>query len=882
VASIVVVIGGCLVAPLGALASGSAENTAVAMTWTGPPEINGGLAVHDVSCVSSLFCVAVGDWVSGEGDAMVFDGHSWTTPTSVLTTASTLSSVSCTSTSFCMAVDDAGEFLTFDGTSWTTPAFIAAEARDGQYEVSCASATMCVAIGNAYAYTYDGTTWTQVSSLDDPDDLTKVSCTETSVCVVAGSGLLATLDGGTWTTAADSADINAVSCAPTADCITISVGNDVQEFDGTTWTDEGTVDPASPLVAASCAVSFDCTAFDENGNVVTSDGATWSVGATVDQQDHGAASAILDVSCASSSFCVAIDQESYVFYDNGGTWTTNASTQVDENSGLYGLSISCASTTSCVGVDGVGDALTFDGTSWTPPASNKDPDPSWSQVSCASVTFCMAVDYWGDAFIYNGQTWTPTSSPAGSLFTDVSCPVVGSCMASGDHEAVIYTNGAWGQPATPIPTLSSNKFTAMACASLTLCAAADEEGDMFMFTGSKWNEQTGVFPLGPDGINYVTSMSCVASSTFCVGVDSYGDAITYQDGQWSVVPTGAQNHGFDEGLNHVSCASPTFCVAINSGGVTVVYNGTQWTQIAYLGSDISGIGSGVALSCPTTTFCVAVDDTGIVHYLYPDTTSVQGGPDVGSAAVAESVTFTATVNTNAPDLVSRPTGEVRFVAGSVALCQAAVDDGTATCAASDAPAGVDEVKAQYSGDINFMSSAATSQLLVGGAFAPPTASITVPADQAVYHVGQVVDASFTCTAGNGTTISSCTGSVPSGSAIVTTSAAIGSHSFTVVAKDADGQTAQAVATYSVVAVPVIKKLSPARGKVGQAVTIKGTALASATIVSFGSVTAEVTTDTASKIVVTVPPGAETGPVSVTTGGGTATSPNAFVVKTSKK
>ena len=60
--------------------------------------------------------------------------------------------------------------------------------------------------------------------------------------------------------------------------------------------------------------------------------------------------------------------------------------------------------------------------------------------------------------------------------------------------------------------------------------------------------------------------------------------------------------------------------------------------------------------------------------------------------------------------------------------------------------------------------------------APPTVTVATPVNSGSYNQGQVVDASYSCTAGEGATISSCAGPVASGTSIETSTA--GAHTFT--------------------------------------------------------------------------------------------------------
>lgn len=81
--------------------------------------------------------------------------------------------------------------------------------------------------------------------------------------------------------------------------------------------------------------------------------------------------------------------------------------------------------------------------------------------------------------------------------------------------------------------------------------------------------------------------------------------------------------------------------------------------------------------------------------------------------------------------------------------------------------------------------------------------------------------------------------------------------------------------------PTITGFSPASGAIGTPVTITGTNLRGASTVSFNSTSASsYTIESATQITATEPEGATTGPISVTTRGGTATSTEDFTVLTS--
>ena len=85
-------------------------------SWTAPASIDGSLGLNSVSCPSSSFCMAV----DFSGNALAYNGSVWTAPALVGGTHS-LGSVSCPSSSFCAALDFTGLAITYDGSSWAAP-----------------------------------------------------------------------------------------------------------------------------------------------------------------------------------------------------------------------------------------------------------------------------------------------------------------------------------------------------------------------------------------------------------------------------------------------------------------------------------------------------------------------------------------------------------------------------------------------------------------------------------------------------------------------------------------------------------------------------------------------------------------------------------------
>ena len=127
------------------------------------------------------------------GNAFTYNGASWSGPDAIDIYG--LARVSCTSASFCVAVDIRGNALIYNGASWSSPV-----AADGTFRyftsVSCTSPTFCMAV-DAYgnASIYNGTTWSAPVYVDD-NTLVAVSCKSASFCVILDSVKSATVYTG--------------------------------------------------------------------------------------------------------------------------------------------------------------------------------------------------------------------------------------------------------------------------------------------------------------------------------------------------------------------------------------------------------------------------------------------------------------------------------------------------------------------------------------------------------------------------------------------------------------------------------------------------------------------------------------------------------------
>src|SRR5207302_849132 len=92
-----------------------------------------------------------------------------------------------------------------------------------------------------------------------------------------------------------------------------------------------------------------------------------------------------------------------------------------------------------------------------------------------------------------------------------------------------------------------------------------------------------------------------------------------------------------------------------------------------------------------------------------------------------------------------------------------------------------------------------------------------------------------------------------------------------------GGSASSSGSFTVLNPPTITSFTPSSGLAGASVTISGANLTGATVVRFNGTSAGFTVNSATTITATVPAGASSGPISVTTPGGSASSSGSFTV-----
>lgn len=405
-------------------------------------------ALHGVACTSTSSCVAVDGagnvvniTISGEGTA--------TSSKQDIDGSNELTAVTCAG-STCVAVDSQGNVFvsTNAGTSWSKQYLVSSKLTS----VSCASSSLCLAAGSdgsATTFNPAAVPASHVQLIDSGNGINAASCIGSSTdCIVSdtkGNAFYATnvstSANGTWTTwngPTGQSPSQAVNCPTSTLCV---LADGVAEEGGGgklyyasslggAWK-EGFA-PSFGVDSVSCGSTSLCVSGQAEGFIhfSTKPASTeWFV------LEIGSA-AMTATDCLSASFCAVVDSKGNVHIANTAAKIKEAagwkSTNVDGTTALQG--VGCTSTTSCVAVDSIGDVLNLTiESSGSATVSKHDIDGtnSLTGVSCVGSATCAAVDSVGNVFASEnkGETWVRVHQLEDKL-TSVSCASTSLCLAA--------------------------------------------------------------------------------------------------------------------------------------------------------------------------------------------------------------------------------------------------------------------------------------------------------------------------------------------------------------------------------------------------------------------------------------------------------------------
>lgn len=268
-----------------------------------------------------------------------------------------LTSVSCPTNSFCMAVDSVGNAIRYDGTSWSTPTTTGIGA-NGLNSVSCSSSSFCVAVGvHGKASRYNGATWTPISLSNPTVGFNAVSCVDDTFCMAVGSsfsGKMYQYNGTQWTdvTANAPVPLYAVSCPTRLFCVAVGESGHTYDYNGTQWSVGSTLITNAQLLGVSCPTSSFCMAVDGLGTAFKYDG-NWDAGVPLDSPFTPT---LQSVSCPSNSFCMVVDDGGLAYLFDGQSWSN--AVIVDKTPNILNA-VSCPNSSFCMAVANSNPGLAY-------------------------------------------------------------------------------------------------------------------------------------------------------------------------------------------------------------------------------------------------------------------------------------------------------------------------------------------------------------------------------------------------------------------------------------------------------------------------------------------------------------------------------------------
>ena len=312
-----------------------------------------------------------------------------------------LSGVSCTSTSDCVAVGVANVISTdnyipliehWNGTKWSIERSPVPPLSDGGgalRDVSCASSNACVAVGSfgptyaPLAERWNGSSWAlqRPPAPVDAYEFDGVSCVSSTECVAVGSGdepIAERWDGQRWSvqvthlpeTQATVGGLLGVSCPSHATCAAVGA-NDIGLCSDPYEYGSGYSDYYVPVLGLWASGHW---SLRQRPNIACS---------MTGQVEGG--NGLDAVSCTSPTACTAVGSQVYRW--NGSRWSVQPTPGSNRLAG-----VSCTSNNACTAV---GSALhTWNGDGWSVlpiPSPARATDVTLSGVSCVSPDSCVAV-----------------------------------------------------------------------------------------------------------------------------------------------------------------------------------------------------------------------------------------------------------------------------------------------------------------------------------------------------------------------------------------------------------------------------------------------------------------------------------------------------------
>ncbi|MFE1663371.1 fibronectin type III domain-containing protein [Microbacterium sp. P02] len=284
-------------------------------TWTGVVDFPNQRGLDSVSCSSASQCAAV----NFSGGAVTYNGSYWAPEVAVFPYNWGASAVSCVSATFCASVgvdkdrgiywDTPTQMNTFNGGTWGSPVPVGSS---WLVTLSCTSTSFCLAVniyGGVQIYRSGGWAYSSGPSIEALTT-TGVSCVSATFCALKSQDKVFTFNGTAWSpTNYTGGVVSAISCATSTYCVAIDSAGASRSWNGTAWSAAASTGLGTEAVAVSCRATTSCVAVGSaaGGNASTFDGSTWTARTGL----ASAGATFTGVSCGSSTFCMATDSAGY-------------------------------------------------------------------------------------------------------------------------------------------------------------------------------------------------------------------------------------------------------------------------------------------------------------------------------------------------------------------------------------------------------------------------------------------------------------------------------------------------------------------------------------------------------------------------------------------
>jgi sugar lactone lactonase YvrE len=619
------------------------------------------------SCTATTACTAVGAYEEVEEKfvplAERWNGATWSVqPISAPSGAkeTRLTGVSCFSTTECMAAgfmkNSSGTIVPYAalwrGGTWTSqslPPVSEGGAITELTSISCSSATFCMAVGRTkgegttgmpFAETWTGSEWKIVSPAT-PEGwqsgiASAVSCSAPNACMLVGQyrGPHLGFNANYW-------------------------GSWVERWNGSGWSEQAYEKPGgfidgnfyvqdgfggvSCWAPESCVLTgnYEITVGHWVTNIEQWNGQTFHIQRNPAEQiaensGLGAVSCVREAACAATGVTAAFYEVQMAEIRPETTMGIQSTPTPAGATHVLLSGSSCAASTACIDVGSyhnssgtiVSLADSWNGFEWK---TQTTPNPSGARetelhrVSCTgtSLSACTAVGFYKNssgtivtlAERWNGSEWKvqATPNPNGareSKLTGVSCTSATSCSAVGFYKnnsnvivslAESWNGSEWKVQATPNPSgATKTQLLGVSCSASTACTAvgtyangsAETLSLAESWNGTEWKVQTTPNPAGGKAVE-LSAVSCPAAGS-CTAVGSYTNsssnptslAEAWNGSTWQIQAVEAPAGAAQSRLLGVSCTVLGGCTAVgwskaSSGNATPLaelWNSREWNS----------------------------------------------------------------------------------------------------------------------------------------------------------------------------------------------------------------------------------------------------------------------------------------------------------------